>query len=334
MRLPADQSAAGKALSWQDIADLARERDFRLIAPDLQPTDPALHGMFVRRSLRSGLSVHMSDAVDLHDLTTRVESQPGITVTLFLSGRAAITLGDRRHEVGARLGAAGRQEATALIYSTTRPDVFERRGIRGQHVRKVGIRIPLGWLGEAGLDGGAVRLVARLEGEHGALLALPASQDLARLAAAMLAEPSGAAPCCSLMQEARAFEMLARALQSAGAGAAEKPPSSAAPCRAEARLRAAQEYMAAHLEDQMTLAEVARHACVSVSTLQRLFRDRLGVPVWDYLRRLRLDQARLFLERGEGSVTEAALRAGYTSSANFATAFKREYGIPPSRCRR
>ncbi|EKV30090.1 Transcriptional regulator, AraC family [Caenispirillum salinarum AK4] len=319
-------------MSWQDIAALARQPDVHLVAPDLRPSDPALRGLFTRRGLRSGLGLHMSDAVDLHDLTTRAVGRPGITVTLFLTGRAAISLGDRAHEVGARPDVAGQPMPTAVIYSMTEPDVFERRGIRGEHLRKVGITIPPGWLGEAGLDAGAAGLAQRLERTHGALLAVPVSPDLARLAGVMLADLPGGAPCCGLMQEARAFELLARVFGLAATGG--EAPTPKAPPRAEARLRAAQQYMAAHLEDEMTLAEVAAAACVSVSTLQRLFRERLGLPVWDYLRRLRLDQARRFLERGEGSVTEAAFRAGYTSPANFATAFKRAYGMPPSRCRR
>lgn len=98
-------------------------------------------------------------------------------------------------------------------------------------------------------------------------------------------------------------------------------------------LRAAQEYMVEHIETELTLAEIAGAACVSVSTLQRLFREQMGMPVWEYVRRLRLDHARRFLERGEGSVTEAAFRAGYNSPANFATAFKRAFGVSPSQCR-
>ncbi len=330
MRLRADQNATDGALSWQDIAKLAHERDFRLVAPDLRPSDPAVRGLFTRRRLRSGLTVHMSDALDLHDLTTRIVGEPGITVTLFLGGRAAISVGGRRYEVGARRDAAGRESPMAVVYATREPDIFERRGIRGQHVRKVGIRIPPGWLEDAGLDTAGASLARRLAGDHGGLLSLPVSPGLARLARCMLADARDGDACCGLIREARAFEMLARVFQSA----AGEPPAATRPAHAEARLRAARQYMSAHIEQDLTLADVARHACVSVSTLQRLFRDRLGMPVSDYLRRMRLEEARLFLERGAGSVTEAALRAGYSSPANFATAFRREYGISPSCCRR
>lgn len=338
MRLRADQNAPRPAprpapvpaLSWQDIAALALEQDFRLVAPDLGPADAALRGLFVRRRLRSGLVVHMSDAVDLHDLTTRIVSSPGITATVFLRGRASIRLGGRRHEIGAGRDACGRAVPQAVLYSLAEPDVFERNGIRGEHLRKVGLRIPEAWLDEAGVGGAAARLVDRLEHGHAMVLAGRVTQDLARLASTMLAEARDDMPCAGLMLESRALELLARVLDTA----ADAPSGGVRPEHADARLRAAQEYLAAHLDQDITLAEVARHACVSVSTLQRLFQDRLGMPVWAYLRRLRIEQARAFLERGEGTVTEAALRAGYGSPANFATAFKRHFGISPSQCMR
>lgn len=328
MRLRDDQNAP--ALSWQDIASLAQEQDFRLVAPDLGPTDPALKGLLLRRRLRSGLVVHMSDAIDLHDLTTRIVSQPGLTATVFLRGRASIRLGGRRHEVGVGRDACGRTVPQAVLYSLAEPDVFERNGIRGEHVRKVGLRIPAAWLDEAGLGGSAGRLVDRLERSHAAVLTGSVSHELVRLAGVMLQEAGTELPCAALMLESRAFELLARVLEAAADGA----PSGLRPDYADARLRAAREYLAARLGEEMTLAEVARHAGVSVSTLQRMFQERLGMPVWAYLRRLRIEQARGFLERGEGTVTDAALLAGYASPANFATAFKRHYGISPRQCMR
>lgn len=130
------------------------------------------------------------------------------------------------------------------------------------------------------------------------------------------------------------LELFVRALETASDDMGSSPSASPRAAHDETRLRLAREFMAANLDQDLTLADIARHACVSVSTLQRLFRVHTGMPVSQYLRQLRLEDARAFLERGEGTVTEAALRAGYNSPANFATAFKRHFGIPPSQCRR
>ncbi|MDR1647090.1 MAG: AraC family transcriptional regulator, partial [Zoogloeaceae bacterium] len=58
-----------------------------------------------------------------------------------------------------------------------------------------------------------------------------------------------------------------------------------------------------------------------------------GMTVFDYERQRRLLRARQALEQEGRSVGEAADIAGYTSAANFATAFKRHFGITPRQCR-
>ncbi|MEM7206778.1 MAG: AraC family transcriptional regulator [Pseudomonadota bacterium] len=54
----------------------------------------------------------------------------------------------------------------------------------------------------------------------------------------------------------------------------------------------------------------------------------------DWLRRQRLALAFNALTLEGTSVTRAAEIAGYQSSTNFSTAFRKEYGYPPSHCRR
>lgn len=63
--------------------------------------------------------------------------------------------------------------------------------------------------------------------------------------------------------------------------------------------------------------------------LMRLFRAVHGTSVFDYYRGLRMDRARALLERERISVIEAAYAAGYGNPANFATAFKRRFGLSP-----
>ncbi|CAM5502008.1 AraC family transcriptional regulator OS=Stutzerimonas stutzeri OX=316 GN=CXK95_03430 PE=4 SV=1 [Stutzerimonas stutzeri] len=57
------------------------------------------------------------------------------------------------------------------------------------------------------------------------------------------------------------------------------------------------------------------------------------MTIFEYQRARRLLQARQALEREGISVNEAAWRAGYNSAANFATAFKRQFGISPRQVR-
>jgi AraC-like DNA-binding protein len=82
-----------------------------------------------------------------------------------------------------------------------------------------------------------------------------------------------------------------------------------------------------------TLASLARTAGISRSILAERFHARLGVPPMTYLARWRLQLAARWLREGELSVSEIIDRVGYGSLAAFHRAFKREYGVTPTRYR-
>jgi AraC-like DNA-binding protein len=82
-----------------------------------------------------------------------------------------------------------------------------------------------------------------------------------------------------------------------------------------------------------TLAELATNSGASQRTLQRLFCAETGLGLEAWRLRARMQQAVVAL--GEGlSVTEAAFAAGYSSASAFSGAFKRCFGVTPSRYRR
>ena len=111
----------------------------------------------------------------------------------------------------------------------------------------------------------------------------------------------------------------------------EQPPLGT---RDVARARKARELILRSIHKHMTIGDIASLSGMSVSTLQRVFKTCFGTTVNEFMRTRRLELARLaLLERGM-SVGEAAFQAGYSSAANFATAFQRAFGYPPSACLR
>ncbi|HWB31942.1 MAG TPA: AraC family transcriptional regulator [Acidobacteriaceae bacterium] len=83
-----------------------------------------------------------------------------------------------------------------------------------------------------------------------------------------------------------------------------------------------------------TLAELARGAGLSRTVLAERFRHFLGEPPMTYLTRWRLRLGARALLSSSRSVAQIALDSGYESEAAFNRAFKREYGLPPSRYRK
>ena len=84
---------------------------------------------------------------------------------------------------------------------------------------------------------------------------------------------------------------------------------------------------------QFTSAELAAIAGVGVRVLQESFRQHLGMSPLTYLRRLRLDGVHTELRRADPwqvSVSEVALRWGFTHLGRFAGAYRARYGQTPS----
>lgn len=76
------------------------------------------------------------------------------------------------------------------------------------------------------------------------------------------------------------------------------------------------------------LAQLAKEAAMSSSSLRTKFQRCYGCSIFDYLRRCRLEHAKAYLRNGY-SVQQAAHACGYGHATNFATAFKRAFGIAP-----
>lgn len=87
-------------------------------------------------------------------------------------------------------------------------------------------------------------------------------------------------------------------------------------------------------EKAFTVASLAMHAGVSERSLHTAFRRQLGMSPMSYVRRRRLQQAHdelLHLDPSTGvTVTDVALRHGFTHTGRFAAAYRQRFGEPPS----
>lgn len=101
----------------------------------------------------------------------------------------------------------------------------------------------------------------------------------------------------------------------------------------ELRMRRVIEFMKAHLEDDIGLADLAAVANVSPFHFARIFRSTTGVPPHRYLASLRLEQAKSLLARGELPIAEIAAACCFSTQANFARAFKQAVGVTPGQYR-
>ena len=72
---------------------------------------------------------------------------------------------------------------------------------------------------------------------------------------------------------------------------------------------------------------------LSPSRLHQVFKEETGLPPARYLRLLRMQQAREFLETSHLSVKQVMARVGVTDESHFVRDFKKTHGLTPARYR-
>lgn len=100
-----------------------------------------------------------------------------------------------------------------------------------------------------------------------------------------------------------------------------------------ATARRAAAYIEEHAHEDISSADIAAAACVTIRAVQLAFRRHLGTSPMGYLRRVRLDRAHRELmdaDPGLESVTTVAYRWGFGNPSRFAAYYREAYGVPPS----
>lgn len=101
----------------------------------------------------------------------------------------------------------------------------------------------------------------------------------------------------------------------------------------ELLFHSARVHLLSQLADPPTITELARLAGTNEKRLNAAFRNQTGTTVFGYLREERMKEAHNLLRHTHYPVTDVAEHTGFSSCANFSTAFRARFGVTPSRFR-
>ena len=90
-----------------------------------------------------------------------------------------------------------------------------------------------------------------------------------------------------------------------------------------------QDYIAAHLEQEISMTDLAQTARYSPWYAHRLFREQTGYAPAEYIRRMRLAQSALRLKAEHAKIIDVAFDLGFSSVDGYTRAFRKEFGINP-----
>ena len=100
-----------------------------------------------------------------------------------------------------------------------------------------------------------------------------------------------------------------------------------------AKVRQAIGLMQRHIENPLTLPDIARRVGLSPRQLERLTLRHAGQSPLRLYMQLRVERARELLIYSDRPVIDVAVQAGFSSTSHFATWYKRIYGARPSEMR-
>jgi len=99
------------------------------------------------------------------------------------------------------------------------------------------------------------------------------------------------------------------------------------------RTRRVLDYIDQHLEDDLTISELAQVAHLSEFHFARVFATTMGMPPQRYVSQRRLAAAKKMISVGKLPLSEIAFRSGFSSQASFTRAFRRVTNMTPGEFR-
>jgi AraC family transcriptional regulator len=170
------------------------------------------------------------------------------------------------------------------------------------------------WLTRLGHDG--VKLDRAVESHRGLL---------SQIASRIFAEFRARDAVSSLTIEGLALEFAAGIVRS------ELQPTSG---RAPLWLASVVDSLHARAAEEIELEELARLAGVHPAHLTRVFRNRHGCSIGEYVRRLRIERAARELAESPRPIAAIAASLGFADQSHFSRVFARVTGMSPGRYRR
>ena len=128
----------------------------------------------------------------------------------------------------------------------------------------------------------------------------------------------------NLAIEGLALEILAEASRRTGAGTGATP----------SWLRQAREMIVENFSETLRLTDIAAKVGVHPIYLATTFRQKYGVTVGEFVRKLRIEHACAELMKSKSPLAEIALQAGFVDQSHFSKVFKAYMGTTPYKYRR
>ncbi len=95
-------------------------------------------------------------------------------------------------------------------------------------------------------------------------------------------------------------------------------------------IRRAQQHIANHIREKLSVTLVAERIDVSPSYMTALFHKHLSISPGEYIRRAKLQESKRLIQEGSMNFTEIAAALEYSTVHHFSRQFKAHFGMTPT----
>lgn len=283
-----------------------------------------LYSAYREKTLRSGVKFYIAQKYEQLDQSRTVDMEESLHLIILLDGHLDLSFGKQRQQL---IASTRPYTANVLLVNLNTPETFQRIATQGDFSHRLSINIQRSWLEESLLAHDDIhQSLTHALTQHLFSSKWVMSNVMRQLVQHIINPPDTAPTLQNLYLESKILELIFTVLchHQTQSTQSQKLRSTTTQRISELKF-----WLQDNALNDLNIDQIAQQACVSVSTLQRQFRQIHGITVFEYLQHERIKQARDAIEHQGLSIEYAAQIAGFTQASNFATAFKRHYGISP-----
>ncbi|MBP1905143.1 AraC-like DNA-binding protein [Paenibacillus turicensis] len=140
--------------------------------------------------------------------------------------------------------------------------------------------------------------------------------------------------CSGLLAKVKLMELLSYYLLELAEGQMGKEQITIRNRTATTWLEPLLQYIRDHLDQDLTIQELATQVCLHPNYFIRMFKEQMGVPPIQYITRVKMERAKELLMQTEGSISEVACQVGFQDYFHFSKQFKKLVGMAPTEYRK
>lgn len=289
---------------------------------ELSLDHPMMVGEFCYHTFDKGLSIHSVNAIEQQDSHSAIELPPGLSFNFIFDGQVWFDFAQQKYSMG-----ASQESGTCCVIVNDSQEIMGRQLTNGMKIKKLNIFAEFSWLESRCNSETHLAELNRLF-EVKQVCQWPLSKKIGAQALRLISLKRATDLVESIHVEYLTMQLLSECMRDLH-DLLESQRTEASSVSKD-QPQSLKNAVNAALSQHQSVAEVATSLGMSERTLQRKFQKSYGSNISIYIKKRKMEKAKIALLIDKKTVGQAAYIAGYRHTSNFINAFKKHTGVTPA----